>query len=127
MSQSKPSTSMTHVVSEFQATFSSEVIHAPMPRKLGGNRACSRVLCPGCPRLMQKLNVRTVHVKSIVFSLCSVYCSLSRIYGWISCGNYKPGKKSVTWATSKSTTINSYVTSCLITWPCTSCLRREVT
>ena len=46
-----------HVVCDFEATFSFEVIHAAMPRKLCGNRACSR----GLPtRLVQKLNVRTV-------------------------------------------------------------------
>ena len=53
MSKNKPSTSMTHVhvVCDFQATFSFEVIHAAMPRKLCGNRACSRVLCPDCPHV----------------------------------------------------------------------------
>ena len=44
MSNNRPSTSMTHV-----ATFICEDIHASMPRKRGGNRACGRVLCPGCP------------------------------------------------------------------------------
>ena len=34
-----------------KATFSCEVIHALMPRKLGDDRACGRVLCPGCPRI----------------------------------------------------------------------------
>ena len=36
-------------------TFSCEVIHASMPRKLGGNRACGRVF-----HLVQELDVRTV-------------------------------------------------------------------
>ena len=32
------------------ATVSCEVIQASMPRKLGGNRACGRLLCLGCIR-----------------------------------------------------------------------------
>ena len=32
-----------------------------MPRELGGNWACGRVLCPGCPHsLVQELNTGTV-------------------------------------------------------------------
>ena len=34
---------------ETTVEFSCEVTHAAMPRKMGGNRACGRVLCPGCP------------------------------------------------------------------------------
>ena len=33
---------------QIKATFSCEVIHASMPKKLSGNRACGRAVCPGC-------------------------------------------------------------------------------
>ena len=34
-----------------KTTFSWEIIYATMPRKIGGNRACGRVFCPGRPRI----------------------------------------------------------------------------
>ena len=51
MSTNKPSTSYGPHSLQIKATFSSEVIHASMPRTLGDNRVCSRVLCPDCPHI----------------------------------------------------------------------------
>ena len=48
MSKNKPNPSMTPVAFESKLhSVTSEVIHVSMPRKLGGNRACGCVLCPG--------------------------------------------------------------------------------
>ena len=51
--KNKPSTATTqvHCSLRIKTTFSCEIIHASMPRKLGCNRACGRELCPGCPRI----------------------------------------------------------------------------
>ena len=52
MSTHKPNTSMTYVACDSKlrsvVRFS---MHPSMPRKLGANRACSRDLYPGCPRI----------------------------------------------------------------------------
>ena len=52
MPQNKPSTPMAHVACESKLRSCCVVIHASMPRKLGGNRACGRVLCPDCQRIL---------------------------------------------------------------------------
>ena len=55
VSKDKLNTSMTHV-----AMFSCEVIHASMPRKLGGSQVCGCVFFPALPtHLVQELNVST--------------------------------------------------------------------
>ena len=38
---------------------------ASMPRKLGGNRVCSRVLCPGCPRIQCRNQMPALYVSDI--------------------------------------------------------------
>ena len=50
----KPSTLMSkvHVTCESKLRSVVRVIHAPMPTKNGGNRAYSRVLCPGSCQLI---------------------------------------------------------------------------
>ena len=49
---------MTHVACELKGRI---VVRSSMPRKLGDDRACVRVLWPGLPtRLVQELNVVTV-------------------------------------------------------------------
>ena len=52
-----------------KAMFSCEVIHASMPKKLGGSQAGSRVLQQLHTLLVQGLIVRTVHEHSLILTI----------------------------------------------------------
>ena len=54
-------------------TLCCEVIYVSLPRKLGDNRACSRVLCPGCPRIWCRNYISTP--SAILKWTCGQSCS----------------------------------------------------
>ena len=61
---------MAHAVCNFQATFTFEVIHAPMPRKLGGNRACRSCIMPGLPTTFS-VEIKCPHCIVPSFNSCT--------------------------------------------------------
>ena len=58
------------------ATFSCEVIHASTPKRLGGNLACSRVLCPGahaCSAEIECRHCRINYIKGMFLPINFIY------------------------------------------------------